>query len=301
MNVVQSASSDYSVHIDVPLVRRLVADQFPDWADLPIRPVKVGGHDNRTFHLGDEMSIRLPSAQRYAAHLKTEQAWLPKLAQLLPLPIPMPLAMGEPAHGYRWNWSINTWLAGESAATERIVDLGQFAKDLANFLNALQRIDTKGAPLPGLDNFFRGGELSVYDAETRDCIRELRDVVDTKAATAIWQSALRASWLGLPVWTHGDVASGNLLVERGRLCAVIDFGQLAAGDPACDVAIAWTLLTEPSRRIFRTELSVDEATWMRGRGWALWKALLELRTRRQSDPVDAARAQRVISDILSGD
>ena len=299
MTVVQSASSDYSVHIDVPLVRRLVADQFPDWADLPIKPVKMGGHDNRTFHLGDEMSIRLSSAQRYAAHLKTAQAWLPKLAQYLPLPIPMPLAMGEPAHGYQWNWSINTWLAGECAATERINDLAQFAKDLANFLNALQRIDTKGAPVPGLDNFFRGGELSVYDAETRDCIRELHDVVDTKAATAVWESALQARWLGLPVWTHGDVAIGNLLVERGRLCAVIDFGQLAAGDPACDVTIAWTRLTEPSRRIFRAELSVDDATWVRGRGWGLWKALLELRVRRQTDPVDAARAQRVINDILS--
>ena len=292
-------SSHDSVQIDAPLVARLIADQFPDWADLPVRPVKNSGHDNGTFHLGDEMSVRLPSAQRYAAHTTTEHVWLPKLAPHLPLPIPIPLASGEPAHGYPWHWTINRWLAGENAAIGRIDDPSQFAKDLAHFLNALQTIEAKDAPAPGLDNFFRGGELSVYDDETRECIDELRDVVDPRAATAIWESSLQAKSSGPPVWVHGDVAVGNLLVERGRLCAVIDFGQLAAGDPACDVTIAWTLFTEESRETFRAELSVDEATWARGRGWGLWKALLDLRRHRPSNPAEAARAQRVINDIDS--
>ena len=288
-----------SVQIDVPLVARLVADQFPAWADLAIEPVKVDGHDNRTFRLGDEMSVRLPSSQRYAAHVNTEQVWLPKLAPHLPLPIPIPLAMGEPAHGFPWHWSINRWLEGESAAAERIDDLAQFAKDLAIFLNTLQSIDTNDAPPPGPNNFFRGGQLSVYDGETRQCINELRDVVDAQAATAVWESALEATWLGAPVWIHGDVAVGNLLVKRGRLCGVIDFGQLAAGDPACDVTIAWTLFTGDSREAFRRQLSVDEATWVRGRGWGLWKALLGLRRHRQTNSVEAATSQRVIDDIIS--
>ncbi len=287
------------MQIDVSLVRRLVADQFPNWSDLPIEPVELSGNDNRTFHLGEEMGIRLPSAKRYAAHVKTEQVWLPKLAPHLPLPIPVPLAMGEPAQGYPWRWSINRWLKGENAAIERINDLSEFARDLANFLNTLQTIDANGAPSPGQDNFFRGGELSVYDPQTRECIRELQDVVDAQAATAIWDSALEAEWKGPPVWLHGDVAAGNLLVEHGKLCAVIDFGQLAAGDRSSDVTIAWTLFSGTSRDTFRAALSVDEATWVRGRGWGLWKALLQLRSHRDTNPVEAAKAMRVIDDILA--
>lgn len=288
-----------SFQIDVPLVARLVANQFPDWEGLAIEPVNVDGHDNRTFRLGDEMSVRVPSAQQYAAHVNTEQVWLPKLAPHLPLPIPIPLAIGEPAHGLPWHWLINRWLEGENATIERIDNLTQFAKDLAIFLNTLQSISTNNAPPPGPDNFFRGGDLSVYDGETRQCINELRDAVDAQAATAVWESALETTWLGTPVWIHGDVAVGNLLVNRGRLCGVIDFGQLAAGDPACDVTIAWTLFTGESRKTFRREISVDESVWVRGRGWGLWKALLELRKHRQTNPVEATRFQCVINEIFS--
>ena len=277
----------------------MVADQFPEWEDLAIVPVKVDGHDNRTFHLGDEMSVRVPSAKQYAAHVITEQVWLPKLAPHLPLPIPTPIAMGKPTSQLPWHWSINTWLKGENAGEHRIDDLTQFAQDLAIFLNELQAIDTNGAPPPGPDNFFRGGELSVYDNETRACINELRDRVDVRAATAVWDSALETKWQCAPVWIHGDVAVGNLLLERGKLSGVIDFGQLAAGDPACDVTIPWTLLKGQSRETFRRELSVDEATWMRGRGWALWKALLELQKHLKTNPSEAARWQTVIDEILS--
>jgi aminoglycoside phosphotransferase (APT) family kinase protein len=287
------------VLIDSALVRRLVADQFPQWSKYPVTPVKAGGHDNRTFHLGDNMCVRLPSAQAYAAHVMTEQVWLPKLARQLPLPIPIPLAMGKPAEGFPWRWSINKWLPGENATPERIDSQGQFANDLACFLNTLQSIDTEGAPSPGQDNFFRGGELFVYDSETHECIDKLSDIVDVQAALTVWESAVQVKCLNPPVWIHGDVAAGNLLVQRGRLCAVIDFGQLAAGDPACDVTIAWTFFSGGSRETFRDSLQVDEATWVRGRGWGLWKALLELRTHRQASSAEAVRAQRVINDILT--
>ncbi|HEX4146555.1 MAG TPA: aminoglycoside phosphotransferase family protein [Pirellulales bacterium] len=285
--------------IDVPLVKRLVADQFPNWADLAIVPVTVDGHDNRTFRLGDEMSVRVPGTRQYAAHVPTEQEWLPKLAPHLPLPIPTPLALGKPTSQLPWHWSVNRWLQGDTVAECRIDDLTQLARDLATFLTKLRAIDAKDAPPPGPVNFFRGGDLSVYDGETRGSIDELRERVDVRAATAVWDSALETTWISAPVWIHGDVAAGNLLVDRGKLSGVIDFGQLAAGDPACEVTIAWTLFAGESREAFRREIALDEATWTRGRGWGLWKAMLELRRHRDTDPPEGARWQRVIDEILS--
>jgi len=285
--------------IDTRLVQLLISDQFPEWADLPIKPVPVSGHDNRTFRLGDKMSVRLPRARAYSAHVQTEKVWLPKLAPHLPLSIPLPLAMGKPAHGYSWPWSVNRWLDGENADIGRIADMCEFAQALANFLNVLRGIDASEAPLPDRDNFFRGGDLAVYDAETRQCIDTLQDTIDPVTATAIWETALESTWSDAAVWLHGDVAPGNLLVSGGKLSAVIDFGQLAAGDPACDTTIAWTFFSGASRKAFRTALSVDVDTWSRGRGWGIWKALLELRRHRRAGSGQVARARRVLDDILA--
>jgi aminoglycoside phosphotransferase (APT) family kinase protein len=287
------------VHIDVPLVRRLVATQFPQWAALPIKPVAFGGWDNRTFHLGQHMTVRLPSAAAYSLQVEKEHRWLPRLAPLLPLPIPVPLAMGMPAEGYPWHWSVYRWLAGEIATIERIADLRQFASTLAHFLVALQRIDAAGGPPPGPHNFFRGGPLTIYDRETQQAIAALDGTIDTDAATAVWEAALAATWRGAPVWLHGDVAVGNLLVSNGRLSAVIDFGCSGVGDPACDVTIAWTLLSGESREAFCTALPVDGATWARGRGWALWKGLITLAEHIRTNPIEAGRARRVIDAVLA--
>ena len=286
------------VKIDASLVKRLVTRQFPMWADLPIAPVLPGGHDNKTFHLGEEMSVRLPSRDAYAAHVAIEHEWLPKLGPNLPLPIPEPLGKGAPSLDYPWPWSVNRWIEGETASMDRIGDDVGFAKDLAGFLNALQSINATGAPEPGKHNFFRGGELAVYDSETRECIDLLQDVIDPYAATSIWDAAVEERFHREPVWVHGDVAAGNLLVKDGRLRGVIDFGQLVAGDPSCDVTIAWTLFSGKSREAFRAELAVDEGTWVRGRGWGLWKALPQLLEHRSNDPRAAAKAERVIFDIL---
>src|SRR5215207_511018 len=213
--------------INVSLVRRLLAAQFPHWADLPIKPVEFDGWDNRTFRLGEDMTVRLPSAAPYALQVEKEHRWLPKLAPLLPLPIPVPLAKGSPADGYPWHWSVYRWLEGETATAERIADLRQFAAALAQFLTALQRIDASGGPPPGRHNFFRGGPLSVYDAATRQAIAALDGKIDTDAASAMWEEALRATWHGSPVWLHGDVAAGNLLVEGAIKCRhrLRDFGR----------------------------------------------------------------------------
>ena len=288
-----------TVDINISLVEQLVAAQFPQWADLPVKPVAFDGVDNRTFHLGEDMSVRLPSAEGYAAQVEKEHRWLPTLAPLLPLPIPAPLAMGVPADGYPWHWSIYRWLEGENAAIEHIADLRQFAITLAQFLVALQQIDPAGGPPPGPHNFFRGGSLTIYDADTRQSVANLDGEIDADAVTAVWEAALKASWRGSPVWLHGDVSAANLLVKRGRLSAVIDFGCSGVGDPACDLTIAWTLLAGESREAFRAAVPVDGATWARGRGWALWKALITLVEHIHTNPLEAGKARRVIDQVLA--
>jgi aminoglycoside phosphotransferase (APT) family kinase protein len=220
------------------------------------------------------MVVRLPSAAQYSLQVEKEHRWLPKLAPHLPVPIPIPLAMGIPDQSYAWHWSIYRWLEGEAATLAAIADLQQFAMSLAQFLNALQQIDVAGGPPPGQHNFFRGGPLVVYDRETRLALAALQDRIDAERALAMWKEALAAHWQGSPVWFHGDVSPGNLLVEQGRLSAVIDFGTCGVGDPACDLSIAWTLFEGPSRNAFRKAIRANEATWARGRGWTLWKALI---------------------------
>jgi aminoglycoside phosphotransferase (APT) family kinase protein len=287
------------INIDAALVRRLLAAQFPHWADLPITPAVPQGWDNRTFHLGAHMSVRLPSAEGYVLQVEKEHRWLPKLAPQLPLPIPAPLAKGVPGAGYPFPWSVYRWIEGETASIERIADLTQFATALAQFLAALQRIDSAGGPPPGPHNFYRGAPLTVYDAETRQALAALDGVIDTDAARALWEAALQATWHGAPVWFQGDVAVGNLLVKNGKLHAVIDFGTSGVGDPACDTVIAWTLFEGQSRAAFRAGLPVDRATWMRGRGWALWKSLITLAEYRSTDLVKATEARQVVDVLLA--
>jgi aminoglycoside phosphotransferase (APT) family kinase protein len=287
------------IEIDASLVRRLIASQFPHWAHLPVKPVASGGSDNRTFHLGHDMTVRLPSAARYAAQVEKEQHWLPRLAPYLPLPIPFPLALGVPGAGYSWPWSVYRWLEGENATIEGIADLRQFATALAEFLLALQAIDPNGGPAPGAHNFYRGGSLEIYDAQTRQAISDLGDIIDRSAVTTAWEAALNARWHGAPVWIHGDVSAGNLLITRGRLSAVVDFGCAGVGDPACDLAIAWTLFSGESRKAFRSALPLASGNWARGKGWALWKALITLAGLRRSSPLEEAKVRRVLNEAVA--
>ncbi len=265
------------IEINLALVRKLVKEQFPQWSSLPIYPVEPGGNDNKTFRLGSEMSVRLPSAQRYAAQVEKENTWLPFLGQHIHLPISAPIAQGKPNDDFPWNWSVCKWLEGETASKERIKDMKQFANDLAQFLKELQSIDCSNGPLAGAHNFYRGGSLSVYDLETRQAVEQQQNVFDELTLLGIWNKALETQWTKEPVWVHGDIAPGNLLVDKnGRLCAVIDFGILGVGDPACDLAIAWTFFDNESRQVFKESLSLDQGTWDRARGWAFWKTLITL-------------------------
>jgi aminoglycoside phosphotransferase (APT) family kinase protein len=284
--------------INAALAHRLVATQFPQWKDLPVHPVAVGGWDNRTFHLGNQMLVRMPSAKQYAMKVEKEQKWLPRLAPLLPLPIPAPLAMGEPSDSYPWHWSIYRWIEGETAAIAPVTNMCDFATSLAHFLTVLQRIDTTDGPID-LESFSYIGALASYDAQTRQAISILQDKVDADAATEVWERALKTTWQRSLVWVHGDISAANLLVKEGKLSAVIDFGGLGVGDPACDLVIAWKFFQGKSRKTFREMVPLDAGTWARGRGWALWKALIIAAGLVETNAIEAAHSWYTIDEVLS--
>jgi aminoglycoside phosphotransferase (APT) family kinase protein len=283
------------VETDVSLVRRLLAEQFPHWADLPIERVRSAGTDNAIYRLGEDMAVRLPRIEWAVGQVDKDSRWLPLLAPLLPVAIHVPLAKGAPAAGYPWEWGVYSWLAGENPTAERIASPDLLARDAARFVAALQRIDPAGGP-PSR----RGAPLEIVDEETRAAIAALEGVIDTGAATDAWDTALRArDWSGSPVWVHGDLLPGNLLVHAGRLTGVIDWGVMGVGDPACDLIIAWSLLSAEARNVFRSELDVDDATWARGRGWALSIALIALPYYKDTNPGFAAVARHLIREVLA--
>jgi aminoglycoside phosphotransferase (APT) family kinase protein len=292
------------LEIPLDLVRELINQQFPQWTHLSISPVAKSGWDNKTFRLGQDMLIRLPSAPEYADKVTKEQNWLPKLAQHLAVPIPKPLALGKPSEEYPFNWSIYAWIEGENADTLPDHALPQFACDLAKFLNQLhmidgQSIDTTQGPLPGLHNFWRGDHPSIYNHETQAALMLLRYFVDCDAADRVWQKAISSTWSQNPVWLHGDISVGNILVKNNRLTAVIDFGGTGIGDPACDLVIAWTFFDTKNREIFKSHIQLDSDTWARARGWALWKALITLVSLESKTSPEAIKQQHLIHIILA--
>lgn len=285
--------------LDAATVGALVADQFPQWAHLPVRPVPRDGWDNRTYRLGDGLSCRLPTGPGYVAAVEKEHRYLPRLAAGLPVPIPESVTLGEPGHGYPFPWSIRRWLPGVTALAARIDDHEALARDVAGFLRALQAIDAAGGPPAGAHNVHRGAPLAHYDDETRRAVDSLGDRIDGGRALRIWTEAAATEWSRDPVWLHGDVAAGNLLVEGGRLSAVIDFGGCGVGDPACDLAVAWTFFAGAGRQAFRVAIGLDEETWERGRAWALWKALVTLAW--SDDAARLADSRRVLAGVLAGE
>ncbi len=286
--------------IDVALVRRLLAAQFPQWASLPIKPVKSAGTDNAIFRLGDDMAVRLPRIKWATKQVNMEHQWLPRLAPYLPLAIPVPLEMGAPGEGYPWHWSVYQWLEGENATIEHIADEAQAVHELAQFIVALQRIDQTGWPPPGPPRAPRGVPLSMRDASTRAAIASLDGMLNIDAATEAWEAALQAPvWHGPPTWVHGDLSPLNLLVQRGRISAVIDFSCLGVGDPACDLIIAWSFFSAEARDLLRAALSVDDATWARGKGWALSIGLIALPYYQNTNPVLAGISRHAIDAVLA--
>ncbi|MFF0556382.1 aminoglycoside phosphotransferase family protein [Streptomyces sp. NPDC004266] len=283
--------------IDTGLVERLIAAQFPDWAGLPVREVDSAGTDNAMFRLGDEYAVRLPKAEWAAGQAEKEQKWLPRLAPHLTLPVPVPVGRGVPGEGYDRSWSVFAWLDGDDAYRTPIADLAHAAVELGRFGAALRRVDTSGAP-----RSFRGGGVTDWEGGAMTgAVRELGadGVLDAAAAREAWESVLRLpQWDRAPVWLHGDLLPGNLLTRGGRLHAVIDFGGAGTGDPAVDLMVAWTLLTPETRPLFREAAEVDDATWARGRGWALCWGIVTEHHYRGKNQVLASVAHRAWSAAL---
>jgi aminoglycoside phosphotransferase (APT) family kinase protein len=288
------------VAIDLALVTRLIAAQFPCWRDWPLTEVRSAGTDNALYRLGRDLVVRLPRRQVVAAEADRLPRWLPRLAPHLPLAVPMPVARGAPGSGFPFPWLVGQWLDGQDVAGDPDVDVADAAVRLGRFVAALHRLDATGAP----PTPFRGGPLSRLDARVRGEIRDLGadGTIDPRRVTAAWDRALAApAWAGAPTWVHADLHPGNLLARQHRLAAVLDFGGLGAGDPAVDLLPAWTWLTAPTRGLFRAQVRPDDATWARGRGWVLGLWLGIVRYYRDVDPVLAASGQRVIAEALADD
>ena len=252
------------LEIDGALVRRLLAEQFPEWAHQPISRVEPDGTVNAIFRLGDEFSVRLARREGPTEPGGKEIEWLPKLAPLLPVEVPVPVAQGRPSAEYPWFWQIHTWVEGETVAVDEIDAIGA-ARDLAALIGTMQRLDPAGAP-PG-----RGISLAKRDEEFRYWLERFEG---DPTVTAAWDRALSAPhWDGPPVWHHGDLDVRNWLLRDGRISGVIDWGSMGVGDPACDVMVAWKLHSPAARDAFRSALPTDDATWERARGWVLSQAV----------------------------
>jgi aminoglycoside phosphotransferase (APT) family kinase protein len=282
------------VDIDPELVGRLVAEQFPRLADLPVRAVRSTGTVNAIYRLGDHLYARLPRVETWARDLDQEWRWLPKLAPQLSLRIPEPVGKGHPTGSYPFSWAIYGWIDGQPYADALVDDEGQAAEELAQFVGELRRIDPVGAPPGGRR------QLQELDAATRTAIESARDVIDSDAAVAAWERALQApAWTGTPVWIHGDLLRPNLLVRDGRLRAVIDFGGAGVGDPATDVIAAWSVFGRAGRAVFRAALDVDDDSWNRARGLALHQAALIIPYYAETNPGFVAPAKRTVEEILA--
>jgi aminoglycoside phosphotransferase (APT) family kinase protein len=286
------------VDVDDALVRRLLLGQLPGLAGLPLHRIEAWGTDHVVYRLGQELSVRLPKIGWAARQGEKEQRWLPVLAPHLPVEVPVPVAVGEPADGYPFHWYVSPWLEGDNPARGGTTDLGQLATDLAAFVLDLERVDPAGAPEPRPAK--RGGPLASADEATRIPAERLRGEVDVDGLLAVWEAGLHAPpWDGPPVWVHGDLMDGNLLLRDGRLTGVIDWGGLIAGDPAVELMVAWSFFDAGSRAVYRDALGfVDDAMWLRGRAWAASAAVQALPYYRHTNPDIVARSRRAVEAVL---
>jgi aminoglycoside phosphotransferase (APT) family kinase protein len=281
------------VDIDADVVRRLLAEQFPRWVGLPLERLDSSGTVNALYRLGDDMVIRLPRRVEWGFE-SVDRDWLTRLASALPVEVPEPLAEGEPAEDYPCAWGVYRWLEGDHPTAG--VSSDPLARDLACLVAAVHAIEVSGDPPPG-----RGATtLLQWDTGTRSALGELEGVIDTRAAAAAWDEALQAApWAHAARWTHGDLMPANLLVREGRLTGVIDWEGMGLGDPACDLAVAWNTLSATGRATLRDQIAMDDASWARGRGWALCTGLVALPYYVETNPELAANARYRITEVLA--
>lgn len=286
------------VTTNLALVEKLIATQCPQWSHLPISKVASGGTDNDIYKLGDDMCVRLPRFAYAKGQIEQEAKYLPHF-KALPLKTPSSLMVGRPAHEYPWQWAVYDWLPGQEATPDKLNDMHQVAKQLAEFLQALHKIKTNNAPSSGQNNSNRGCDLTVCDQPTRNAIKNLNDEYEAETLQQIWHNALKTpKWSKPPIWVHGDIKYDNLLARNGKLSAVIDFGLMGVGDPAVDLMLAWNLLPTSARQTFKTALYINENTWQRGRGWALSVSLVALAYYKNTNQKLSAISRHTINEII---
>lgn len=282
------------VEIDADLVRRLLQEQRPELADLPIQPLAYGW-DNVSFRLGVDLVARLPRREASARLIHNEARWLPELAPRLPLPVPAPRFLGSPGYGYPWHWLIAPLIPGVPASVASDIDYETTSRQLAEFLSALHR----PAPADAPENPFRGGPLIGRDTVTRERLETFEGRLDVARLAAMWEASLRApEYQGPPLWLHGDLHSENLLVLDGELSGIVDFGDITAGDPATDLAVVWSFLPSSAAPTFwRTYGERDAGLLLRARGWALSLGMAIL-ANSADNPVMEAVGERAIQSVL---
>jgi aminoglycoside phosphotransferase (APT) family kinase protein len=283
------------IEIDDGVVRRLVAEQFPQWSDRPIRRLPDSGTDSAIYRLGEDLGIRMPRVHWAADQVDREWRWLGPLEPSLPAAVPGPVGRGRPGHGYPHPWLVYPWIHGETLDRAGTADPSRLAADVAAFLHALEALPpAPDAPAPRR----RGGPLAAVDAETRVAIRGLRGLIDVERALRVWQAGIDAGpWTGRPLWVHGDLLPGNIVVRAGRLAGVIDWSGLSVGDPACEAMLAWAL-PATARPRFRRALGFDEATWARGRAWVVEQTAFYIPYYETSLPGAVAHAKARLESVL---
>jgi aminoglycoside phosphotransferase (APT) family kinase protein len=293
---------DDQVDVTVDQLRHLLRAQLPAWADRPIVPLVTSGTDNAILRLGDDLVVRMPIIGWAADQVDLEATWLPRLAPHLPAVVHEPVAIGEPGEGYPWRWLVYRWIDGENAHHDGTFDRNQLARDVAAFVRALRALALPDAPRSA-----RGHPISQGDTRIADAIEQVRPELgddDADVLLAAWHEACAAPhWPGPWMLVHGDLSGNNLLLRDGRLHAVIDWSCFGLGEPANDLDVAWELLDAEARAVYRAELDVDDATWARGRGWAI-RAVYGIPYYRETNPGIVERAWRrlhnVIDDVRQG-
>ncbi len=290
-----SKMHENELDIDEHLVKKLLADQFPEWAHLPVKRISSSGTDNAIFKFGDDTLIRVPRRADMLDTLQRQEKWVNPMAVHLPLAVPTLIAYGNPQDSFPWHWGIYSWIEGDNLYNNSTLDLNQAALDLAKFINKLQAFDSTNAP-----RSWRGVTLKSRDAEVRKAIDALKDEIDVQKITDVWNRCISvAEWDKDSVWIHADLLPTNILAQNGKLAGIIDFDGFGVGDPAVDLLPAWSIFTAESRDIFRKQLCVDDATWMRGCGWALSLAIIAIPYYRNTNSVLVAIAHKIIQELLS--
>jgi aminoglycoside phosphotransferase (APT) family kinase protein len=288
------------IDISTGLAARLIAEQFPHWAGLPLRPVSSAGTECVLYRLGDDLVIRLPRRPGESLDTILTHGILSRLAPFLPVPVPALIAEGQRTAEYPASWGVLRWLEGDTPVEGHLAKPGLLAADLARFLRALWNVDLSKADLADGPSAYRGGPLTDQHEFTIDAMEQLHGLTDTDAAGAIWDDATRLPpWDGPDTWIHADMMPGKVITRNGRLAAVIDFGAAGIGDPSQDLIVAWMLLPASVRPAFRRAICTDDATWLRGRARALSMALGHLDYYRDSNPVMADNARYTICEILA--